>query len=107
MCGTKGTVKPKWKRAESRIKRVARRQVGMHRERRLDIGEGGDDDAPDALDGIERQDAFVPLDQPPHHLGLARRAEGGAAVFCAALDRDQPVDDLAALDQAAGASPRR
>ena len=69
---------------------VARREIGMHRERRLHIGEGGDDDAPDALDGIERQDAFVALDQPPHHLGLARRAEGRAAVswlFLTAISR--------------------
>ena len=58
---------------------VAGRQVGMHRERRLHIGEGRDDDAPDALDGVERQDAVVALDQPAHHVGLARRAEGGAA----------------------------
>ena len=40
----------------------------------------------------------MPLDQPAHHLGLARRAEGRAG-FLALLDRDQPVDDLAALHQ--------
>ena len=38
------------------------------------------------------------LDQPPHHVGLARRAEGGAG-FLGLLHRDQAVDDLAALDQ--------
>ena len=38
------------------------------------------------------------LDQPAHHLGLARRAERGAGLL-GALDRDQPVDDLAALHQ--------
>jgi hypothetical protein len=41
----------------------------------------------------------VTLDQPAHHLGLARRTEGGAR-FLRALDFDQPIDDLAALDQA-------
>ncbi len=38
------------------------------------------------------------LDQPAHHVGLARRAEGGAG-FLRLLHRDQAVDDLAALDQ--------
>ncbi len=40
----------------------------------------------------------MPLDQPAHHLGLARRAERRAGLL-AALGRDQPVDDLAALHQ--------
>ena len=40
---------------------VAGREVGMHRERRLHIGEGRDDDAPDALGGVERQDAVMAL----------------------------------------------
>ena len=39
----------------------ADRNIGMHRERRLHIGEGRDDDAPDALDGVERQDAAMAL----------------------------------------------
>ena len=64
--------------------RVAGRQVGMHGERRLHIREGRDDDAPDALDGIERQNAFVALDQPAHHLGLARGAERRAGILAAA-----------------------
>ena len=34
---------------------IATRDVGMHRIARLHIGEGRDDDAPDALDRIERQ----------------------------------------------------
>ena len=79
---------------------IAGRQVGMHPERRLDIGEGCDDDAPDALGGIERKDAAMALDQPAHHVGLARRPEGGAA-FARLLDLDQPADDLAALHQQA------
>ena len=77
---------------------VARRQVGMHGERRLHIGEGRDDDAPDALGGVERQDAVMALHQPAHHVGLARRAERRAG-FLRLLDRDQAVDDLAALHQ--------
>ena len=34
----------------------------------------------------------------PHHVGLAARPERRAAAL-ARLDRDQPVDDAAALDQ--------
>ena len=55
---------------------VAGRQVGMHREWRLHVGEGRDDDAPDALGGIQRQDAVMALHQPPHHVGLAGGPEG-------------------------------
>ena len=40
------------------------------------------------------------LDQPAHHVGLARRPERGAG-FLRLLDRDQAVDDLAALHQQA------
>ena len=78
--------------------RVAGGEIGMHGERRLHIGEGRNDDPPDALGGIERQVAVMALDQPPHHVGLARRAKGGAGFF-GLLHRDQTVDDLAALDQ--------
>ena len=78
--------------------RVAGREVRVHGKRRLHKRERRDDDAPDALGGVERQDAFVPLDQPSHHLGLARGAEGGARLL-ALLGGDQPVDDLAALHQ--------
>ena len=78
--------------------RIAGRQVGMHRERRLHIGEGRDNDAPDALGGVERQVAVMALHQPPHHVGLARRAERRAG-FLGLLDRDQAVDDFAALNQ--------
>ena len=77
---------------------VAGGEVGMHRERRLHIGEGRDDDAPDALGGVERQDAVVALDQPAHHVGLARGPERRAGLL-RLLHRDQPVDDVAALHQ--------
>ena len=40
------------------------------------------------------------VDQPAHHVGLARRAECGAG-FLGLLDGDQAVDDLAALHQQA------
>ena len=65
---------------------------------RLHEGEGRDDDAPDALDGVERQYSFVALDEPAHHVGLAAGAEGAAAAG-ARLDGDEPVDDLASLHQ--------
>ncbi len=70
----------------------------MHRERRLHVGEGGDDDAPDAFGGVERQDAFVALHQAAHHVGLARRPERRTGLLCL-LGRDQAVDDVAALHQ--------
>ena len=70
----------------------------MNGKRRLHICERRDDDAPNSLGGIERQYSFVPLDQTAHHLGLARRTERRACLGTA-LDRDQPVDDLAALHQ--------
>ena len=38
------------------------------------------------------------LHQATHHVGLARRPEGGAG-FLGVLDRDQAVDDFAALHQ--------
>ena len=64
-------------KSEVKPRRIAHRRftdgdISMHGERRLDIGEGRDDDAPDALDGVERQDAAMTLDQVPHHAGLAR-----------------------------------
>ena len=79
---------------------VAGGEIRMHGERRLHIGESRDDDAPDALHRVERQVAVVALDQPPHHVGLAGRAERGSG-FLGLFHRDQPVDDLAALDQQA------
>ena len=78
----------------------ADRDIRMHRKRRLHIGEGRDDDAPDALDGVERQDAAMALDQAAHHVGLARRAERRADLL-GLLHLDQPVDDVAALHQQA------
>ena len=57
-------------------------------------------DAPDALGGVERQQPFVTLGKGAHHRGLAARAEGRAG-FGGLLDRDQPVDDLAARHQEA------
>ena len=78
--------------------RVAAGIVGVHGVIRLHISEGRDDDAPDALDRVDRQEAAMALDQRAHHLRLAVRPEGAAAAL-RALDRDQPVDDLAALHQ--------
>jgi hypothetical protein len=40
----------------------------------------------------------MPLDEASHHVGLAGRTKGRAGFF-GLLDRDQVVDDLAALDQ--------
>ena len=73
-----GTVKPKWKPLAVAHRRLAGGEVGMDAKRRLHKSERRDDHPPDALDRVERQDAAVPLDQRPHHVGLARRAEGGA-----------------------------
>ena len=70
----------------------------MDRERRLHIGEGRDDDAPDTFRGIERQDALMPVHQPAHHVGLARGAKRGTLLL-GLLNLDQTIDDLAALDQ--------
>ena len=78
--------------------RVAAGIIGMHRIIRLHIGEGRDDDAPDALDGVERQEPLVTLDQRAHHLRLAIGSKGAADAL-RALHGDQPVDDLAALHQ--------
>ena len=77
---------------------VAGAHVGMHRIGRLHMREGRDDDAPDALHRVERQDAVMALDQPAHHRGLAGGPERGAGIL-RLLDLDQGVDDLAALDQ--------
>ena len=70
----------------------------MDRERRLDVGEGRDDDAPDPLHCIEGEQALVALGDHPHHRGLAAGPEGGAGGR-GLLDGDQPVDDPAALHQ--------
>ena len=70
----------------------------MHGKRRLHISEGRNDHPPNALGGIERQVAVMALDQTAHHVGFARRPKRGAGFF-GLLDRDQVVDDLAALDQ--------
>ncbi len=64
--------------AEMKPRRIAHHgfpggKVGVHRERCLDIGEGRDDDAPDTLGGIERQDTPMARHQAPHHLGLPCR----------------------------------
>ncbi len=77
---------------------VAGGEIGMHRERRLHVGEGRNDDAPDALDGVERQVAVMAFDQTAHHLGLAGGPEGGAGLL-RFLHRDQGVDGFAALHQ--------
>jgi hypothetical protein len=70
----------------------------VHGERRLHVGEGRNDDPPNALDGVERQDTFVAIHQPAHHVGFARRAEGGTGLL-RLLRGDQAVDDLAALHE--------
>jgi hypothetical protein len=79
-------------------RRIPRRQVGVNGERRLYIGESGNNDSPDTLGGVERQDSFVPLDQPPHHVRLARRTECGAR-FLRLFGGDEAIDDLPALHQ--------
>ena len=101
ICGDERHREAEMEARASRAWRRRRRQVGMHRERRLHIGEGRDDDAPDALGGVERQDAVMALDQPAHHVGLARRAGRPSRSPAVLLDRDQAVDDLAALHQQA------
>ncbi len=77
---------------------VATRHVGVHRVGRLHVGERGYDDAPDALDRVEREQAAVPLHQTAQHLRFARRAEGRAA-RARLLDGDEGFNDLAALDE--------
>ena len=76
------------------------RNIGMHRKWRLDVSESRDDDAPDALDGVEGQDAAMALDQPAHHVGLARGAKGRADLLCL-LHLNQAIDDVAARHQQA------
>ena len=58
--------------AEMEARRVAHRRVaagdvGMHAVGRLDIGEGRDDDAPDALGRVEGQQALMPRGEAAHH----------------------------------------
>ena len=79
---------------------LAGREIGMHRKRCLHIGERRDDDAPDALRGIERQDAMMALHQAAHHVGLARRTERRAGLG-GLLGGDQRVDDVATFHQQA------
>ena len=53
------------------------------------------------LSGLEALlEPHVSLDKAAHHVSLARGTKGGAG-FLRLLDRDQPVDDLAARDQEA------
>ena len=79
-------------------RRLAQRQVRMHRERGLNIGECRDDHAPDALHRVDWQNSAMTLYQPAHHVRLARRAEGGAD-FLGLLHGDQAVDNVTALHQ--------
>ena len=81
-------------------RRIAAGDVDMDAVIRLHEGEGRNNNAPNSLDGIERQQPAVALDQAAHHLGLAAGTEGRAATLTR-FHRDQPVDDLAALHQAA------
>jgi hypothetical protein len=91
--------------AEVKPRRIPHRgfaggEVGMDRERRLDVSESGDDDAPDAFHGVERQQAAMALHQPAHHVGLTGRAERRADLL-RLLHRNQAVDDVAPLHQEA------
>lgn len=91
------------RKAEMKPRRVAHgaiagRDVGMDAERRLHISKCGNDDAPDILGRIERQNATVPGSQPAHHIRLASRPERLTGRACA-LDSNERVDDLTALDQ--------
>jgi hypothetical protein len=56
-------------------RRIARGEVGVNGERRLHVGKGRDNDPPNALGGIERQDTPVAVDEAAHHLRLAGGAE--------------------------------
>src|SRR3954470_13573367 len=78
--------------------RVTGGEIGMQRERRLHIGESRDDNAPNTLRGIERQNTLMAVDQASHHLSFARRPERGPALL-RLLHGDEAVDDLAALHQ--------
>ena len=65
---------------------------------RLNIGEGGNDHPPDALDGVERQKAPMPLDKRAHHRGFPRGAKRRTPALTG-LDLDQSVDDAPSLHQ--------
>ena len=86
-------------------RRVAARDVGMDRERGLDVGEGRDDDAPDALRRVERQAAgvarrerrIIAASRP------GRKAEPVSEVFLTAISRSM----MSPRSSGAGASPRR
>ena len=47
----------------------------MQPKRCLHVSEGRDDDPPDALGGIKRQNPAMALHQASHHVGLAGGAE--------------------------------
>src|SRR5271167_4317584 len=78
--------------------RVASGQIGVRGEGRLDIGEGGDDDTPDAFNSVQWQDTAMALHETTHHVGLARRPKRGTG-FLRLLYRDQSLDDLPALHE--------
>src|SRR4051812_42367603 len=79
-------------------KRVTGGEIGMYREWRLHIGECRDNNAPDALRGIKRQDASVALHQTAHHVGFARRTKGRPALL-RLLHGNEAVNNLSALHQ--------
>ena len=79
-------------------RRVAPRHVDMHGIIRLYISERRDDNAPDALDRVERQQTAMALGDGAHHRSFAGRTKGRAAAL-ARLDGDQPVNDPPALHQ--------
>src|SRR6185437_8648954 len=71
--------------------RLTEGNIGVHRERRLYVSEGRYDHAPDALDSVERQNTAMTLYQPPHNIGLARRAKSRTDLL-GLFHLNQPVD---------------
>ena len=72
----------------------------MGGERRLHVRERRDDDTPDALGRVEREQAPVAFGQGPHHRRLALRPERRTGLG-SALDGDELGDDPAPLHQEA------
>jgi hypothetical protein len=88
-------------RALSRIAAFAAEMSACTEKRCLHIGEGRNDDAPDALGGVERQDAAMALDQPASSCRPRARAGTAEPDSAVLLGGDQRIDDLAALHQQA------
>ena len=81
MCGTNGAVKPKWKRADSRISASPADRSACTANGACTKVKAPDDNAPDAFGGVEREGAVMTLDQPPHHVRFARRAKRRSGLF--------------------------